>query len=54
MASLLEALKDEPAVPLLHQGLARLVDTLGLMKGAVLTCAPQVKILLSDDPYEFT
>jgi len=49
----LEALKAEPESDARKAQLADAFDALGPRQGAVLTYAPYVGILLSDDPFEF-
>jgi len=49
----LEALKAEPESELLFAQLVTAFDDLGPRQGAVLTYAPYVGILLSDDPFGF-
>ena len=47
--TLLEALKQDPSNESLLVQLSETLDTLGVTQGAVLTYAPYVSILLSDD-----
>jgi hypothetical protein len=49
----LEALKAEPENKSCFDQLVKAFDDLGPRQGAVLTYAPYVSILLSDDPFEF-
>ena len=49
----LEALKTEPENESLFAQLVTAFDNLGPRQGAVLTYAPYVSILLSDDPFGF-
>lgn len=49
----LEALKAEPENKSRFDQLVKAFDDLGPRQGAVLTYAPYVSILLSDDPFEF-
>jgi hypothetical protein len=48
----LEALKAEPENESRFRQLATAFDDLGAQQGAVLTYAPYINILLSDDPFE--
>ncbi len=49
----LEALKAEPENELYFRQLVAAFDDLGPRQGAVLTYAPYINILLSDDPFEY-
>ena len=49
----LEALKNDPKNELCFDQLVKAFDNLGPRQGAVLTYAPYVSTLLSDDPFEF-
>ena len=49
----LEALKEEPENESCFDQLVRAFDDLGPRQGAVLTYAPYVGVLLTDDPFEF-
>ena len=49
----LEALKEDPENESCFEQLVKAFDDLGPRQGAVLTYAPYVSILLSDDPFEF-
>jgi len=49
----LEALKEDPENESCFDQLVKAFDDLGPRQGAVLTYAPYVSILLSDDPFEF-
>ena len=49
----LEALKDDPGNESYFGQLVKAFDDLGPRQGAVLTYAPYVSILLSDDPFEY-
>ena len=52
LISLLEALKKEPDNKSLLAQVSAALNDLGVMKGAVLTYAPYVWIMLSEDPFE--
>ncbi|MEE9302952.1 MAG: hypothetical protein V3U84_04115 [Thiotrichaceae bacterium] len=51
LLTLLEALKSEPENETLISQLSDTLNGLGTTQGAVLTYAPYVSILLSDDPF---
>ncbi|MDZ7750828.1 MAG: hypothetical protein U5S82_04045 [Gammaproteobacteria bacterium] len=51
LVAALEALKSEPQNPSRMAQLAEAFNDLGLLQGAVLTYAPYIGILLSDDPF---
>lgn len=50
--SVLEAIKKEPNNETLLKQLKEALDNLGIFKGAVLTYAPYVSILVSNDLFE--
>ena len=52
LISILEALKKDPDNKLLLAQASDALKDLGVMKGAVLTYAPYVWIMLSEDPFE--
>ena len=47
----LEALKKDPESELLYTQFSEAFKSLGIIQGAILTYAPYVSILLSDDPF---
>ena len=47
----LEALEKRPEDPVLLGALSQAMDTIGAMQGAVLTYAPYLLVILSDDPF---
>lgn len=49
----LEALKSDPESESRFDRLVNAFDNLGIRQGAVLTYAPYVGILLSDDPFDY-
>ena len=52
LISLLEALKKDPDNKSLLAQVSDALKDLGVMKGAVLTYAPYVWLMLSEDPFE--
>ena len=52
LISILEALKKDPDNKSLLVQVSDALKDLGVMKGAVLTYAPYVWIMLSEDPFE--
>ena len=52
LISLLEALKKDPDNKSLLAKVSDALKDLGVMKGAVLTYAPYVWLMLSEDPFE--
>ena len=53
LLAVLEALKEDPENESSFEQLAKAFDDLGSQQGAVLTYAPYVGILLSDDPFGY-
>jgi len=53
MLTALEALKEDPENESCFDQLVKAFDDLGPLQGAVLTYAPYVSILLSDDPFSY-
>ena len=53
LVTALEALKAEPENEVSFGQLLKAFDDLGPRQGAVLTYAPYVSLLLSDDPFGF-
>ena len=52
LISVLEALQEDPCNELLLAKVSDALNDLGVMKGAVLTYAPYVWMMLSEDPFE--
>lgn len=52
LISLLEALKKDPEKKSLLAEVSNALNELGVMKGAVLTYAPYVWTMLSEDPFD--
>lgn len=47
----LEAVKADPGNPAMFEKLSQAFDELGVLQGAVLTYAPYITVILSDDPH---
>ena len=52
LLSILEALKNDPDNKLLLAKISDELKSIGVMRGAVLTYAPYVWTMLSEDPFE--
>lgn len=52
LISALEALEEDPGNELLLAQVSTALNDLGVMKGAVLTYAPYVWLMLSEDPFD--
>ena len=52
LISALEALAEEPDSKVLLAQVSAALNDLGVMKGAVLTYAPYVWLMLSEDPFD--
>lgn len=51
LISALEALQQEPTNEVYYEQFSSAFNQLGVTQGAVLTCAPYLMAILSDDPF---